>query len=173
MGTLTGDSSTNHQEFLSAFANAAIGVGRRIMLGKLGAFFPDKKFDNACRITHAYVDQRIDEAFADLNVQDDSSTEKNAHLMFLRELAEETKDRILIRDQVLNVLNAANDGAAIVISHIIFLLSRYSKVQDKLQKEVLATAGSDKPTYEMLKNMTYLRYVINESMHSKVYQSFS
>lgn len=82
-------------------------------------------------------------------------------LVFLRGLAKETDDRILIRHQVLNVLNAANDGASIIISNTIFLLSRHPQVQTKLRKE-LDTIGTGIPDYDAIKKLQYLRYVINE-----------
>jgi cytochrome P450 len=66
-------------------------------------------------------------------------------------------DRGLIVAQVLNALNVANDGAATVISHILFLLSRYPEVQSKLRAEV-AVIRAKSPQYQELKRMRYLRY---------------
>ena len=98
-----------------------------------------------------------------LQQQENVSVETNTRLTFINELVKETQDRVLIRDQILNVLNAANDGAAIVISHVLFLLSRYPKIQEALRNEMDSAAGGEQPTYETLKNMRYLRCVINES----------
>jgi cytochrome P450 len=165
--TLMGNSSLDHQAFLDSFTAAAQGVGKRILLGKLKFLFPDKKFKEACHSIFKFIDSRIDQTFDYLKTQElakKTSSEEKEPLVFIRELAKQTKDRGLIAAQVLNVLNAANDGAAIVISHIIFFLSRYPEVQKKLREEI-SVIGDKKPDYEQLRNMKYLRYIINESQY--------
>ncbi|KAE8441932.1 hypothetical protein EG329_004140 [Mollisiaceae sp. DMI_Dod_QoI] len=162
VGTLIENSSVDHKEFMSALAEADAGVGKRFLLGKLRVLFPDKKFEEACRVTHNYVDHRIDAYFRSV-AEGKRSNDENKRLVLLDEVAKETTDRKLIRSQVLNILQAAGDGAAIIISNTLFLLSRHPKVEETLRQEI-ASIGGQLPTYEMLKSMKYLRRVISESL---------
>jgi len=150
---------------MEALNNAVAGCGKRFFFGKLRVLFPrDKKFENACRVVHRYVDQRIDAYFDSVAEGKVTRTEENhERLVLLNELAKETDDRLLIRSQVLNVLQAAEDGAAIIISNTLYFLSRHPEVQDKLRKEVSTFEGQI-PTYDTLKSLKYLRQVINESL---------
>lgn len=157
VNTLTGKSTLDHQVFLDSFTAAAEGVGRRLMLGKLNFLFPDKEFNQACMYIFKFVNKRLDETFLYLRTQEAKLSEGNERLVFMRELAKQTDDRGLIAAQVLNVLNAANDGAAIVISHILFLLSRYPEVQNKLRAEMVAI-GAKKPEYEELKKKVFEKH---------------
>lgn len=63
--------------------------------------------------------------------------DEEQRLVLLNELAKETDDRKLIRSQVLNILQAAEDGAAIVISNTLLLLSRHPKVLDSLKRSCI------------------------------------
>jgi len=162
VGTLTENPSIDHKEFLGPLSDADAGVGKRFLLGKLRFLFRDKKFDNACKVTHRYVNERIDAYFESVSKGKDSADDDH-RLVLLNELAKGTTDKKLIRSQVLNILQAAEDGAAIVTSNTLFLLSRYPKAQEALREEVASINGQI-PTYEMLKSMKYLRKVINESL---------
>lgn len=122
------------------------------MLGKLKFLFPDRDFNDACRYIFKFVNKGIDETFLHLKGEGKVTSQKAERLVFIRELARQTNDRELIAFQVLNVLNAANDGAAIVISHMLFFLSRYTEVQRKLRDEVAVIEGNI-PEYDELKNM--------------------
>ncbi|KUJ17437.1 n-alkane-inducible cytochrome P450 [Mollisia scopiformis] len=162
VGTLTENSSVDHKKFLGALSDADAGVGKRFLLGKLRFFLRDKNFDKACQIAHKYVDERIDAYFNTVATRKSSSQEPQP-LVLLNELAKETDDRKLIRSQILNILQAAEDGAAIIISNTLFLLSRHPDVQRTLREEI-STINAQIPTFEVLKSMKYLRKVINESL---------
>ena len=131
-------------------------------------FVKDKEFDEACRAVHEFADKQIDAALKYVQSSDTkinsmvAGMEKPDRFVFLHELAKETDDRIVLRDQILNVLNAGHESAAIVTSRALFLLSRQRDIWRKLRAEVLK-AGPGKPNYDQLKSMKYLRYVINES----------
>ncbi len=61
---------------------------------------------------------------------------------------------------------------AIVTSYVSFLLSRHPAVWRRLRKEVVLLDGRE-PTFEQLKSMNYLRWVINESEISYLIKSAS
>jgi cytochrome P450 len=90
-----------------------------------------------------------------------SKSEKS--FTFLHALACFTRDPKVIRDQVVSVLLAGRDTTAATLSWTFYELSRYPKVYAKLRKEILQTVGpTQAPTYEHLKNMTYLKHTLNE-----------
>lgn len=82
--------------------------------------------------------------------------------VLLGDLVEAGVERSYIRDQVLGVFFPARDTTAIAVGNNFFHPARDPRVWTKLRAEVLAI---DQPlTFEYLKSLKYLRYVINEGM---------
>lgn len=81
--------------------------------------------------------------------------------LFLPELVSQTNDKIKIRTEALSVLFAGTDTTAALLINVFFELSRQPDVWARLSSEV-DTLHGQKPTYEQLKNMKYLRAVLNE-----------
>ena len=84
---------------------------------------------------------------------------------FLHNIARFTRDPKVIRDQLMAVLIAGRDTTAATLSWTIYELANYPDVYKKLRNEVLAIVGTSKtPTYEDLKDMTYLTHTLNETL---------
>lgn len=84
---------------------------------------------------------------------------------FLHSLANFTRDPKVIRDQVVAVLLAGRDTTAATLSWFMYEISRYPEIVKKLREEILVTVGPTRaPTYDDLKNMTYLKHAINETL---------
>ncbi len=63
------------------------------------------------------------------------------------------------------VLIAGRDTTAATLSWTIYELANYPDIFQKLRNEVLAIVGTSKtPTYEDLKNMSYLTHTLNETL---------
>jgi cytochrome P450 len=91
----------------------------------------------------------------------EDETEKKT---FTHSLSEFTRDRKVMRDQLVSTLLAGRDTTACTLSWLFYELSYHPEIYTKLRKEVLDTIGQhEKPTYEDLKNMKYLQHCINES----------
>ncbi|KZT03032.1 cytochrome P450 [Laetiporus sulphureus 93-53] len=85
--------------------------------------------------------------------------------IFLEYLAEQTEDRKLIQDQLLNILLASRDTTSSLLTFITYFLAMHPDVAQKLRKEVLEYCGADgTPTFETIKSMRYMRAVINETL---------
>ena len=57
---------------------------------------------------------------------------------------------------------AGRDTTAATLTFVIYFLSMYPDVMDRLRKEVLDKVGAGKrPTYDDIREMKYLRAVIN------------
>lgn len=76
-----------------------------------------------------------------------------------------TRDRKIIRDQLTSVLFAGSDTTASALTWVFFELARHPEVVAKLRSVILATIGPERqPTYQEIKDMKYLTYVINETL---------
>jgi cytochrome P450 len=87
--------------------------------------------------------------------------QKTERYVFLNELAKSTNDPKQLRDELLNILLAGRDTTASLLSHTWHALARRPDVWAKLKAEVDALGGKA-PDYETLRDMKYLKFVLNE-----------
>ncbi|KAL4063269.1 cytochrome P450 [Scleroderma yunnanense] len=81
----------------------------------------------------------------------------------LDHLVNYTEDPVVIRDEILNIMIAGRDTTATTLTFTIYRLSQHPEVLQRLRAEILDKVGkSRRPTYEDLREMKYLRAVINE-----------
>lgn len=83
--------------------------------------------------------------------------------VFLYELISQTSDIVKIRDELLNILLAGRDTTASLLSNVWFELSKRPEIVARLREDVDALDG-EIPSLEQLKDMKYLRAVLNESL---------
>jgi len=130
----------------------------------------DQRYRQACADVHAYADQFVTKALEFRRQQslypekdqEKSNGDTKKRYVFINELAKDTEDPIVLRDQIVNMLLAARDTTAGLISFAFFMLARNQRVWDKLRAEVL-TCWTYPLTYDAVQEMTYLRYVLQES----------
>ena len=91
-----------------------------------------------------------------------SIKEKPAKYILAYELAQKTKDRVDIRNQLLNIFMPAHDATAVALTNVFFNLARHPAVWAKLGKDVLGL-GSSELTVETLKSIQHLQNIINET----------
>lgn len=88
----------------------------------------------------------------------------SSRYIFLDHLLAATQDRTVIRSELLNILLAGRDTTAALLSNVLWDLPRHPDVLARLREEITTIVGPDSlPTYEQLKEMKYLRAIINES----------
>lgn len=85
---------------------------------------------------------------------------------FIHALARYTRDRKVMRDQLLALLLAGRDTTAGTLSWLFLELAKNPKVVEKLRTEIVQFLGNDgrPPTYQDIKDMKYLTHVINETL---------
>ncbi|KAI9570041.1 cytochrome P450 monooxygenase CYP63 [Boletus coccyginus] len=83
---------------------------------------------------------------------------------FLQHLADSTQDVGMIRDQLLNILLAARDTTACLLTYVTYFLALHPNVARKLREEVLEVCGYNTPTYETIKKLRYMKAVIDETL---------
>ncbi|KAI6140938.1 cytochrome P450 [Pisolithus thermaeus] len=76
-----------------------------------------------------------------------------------------TEDPAIIRDEIVNILIAARDTTASTLTFLVYMLSQHPEVLKSLRAEVLSKVGnSGRPTYDDVREMKYMRAVINETL---------
>ena len=75
------------------------------------------------------------------------------------------QDPDIIRDETLNILLAGRDTTACTLTFAVYRLAEHPDVMQRLRAEVLSMVGrTRRPTYEDIRNMKFLRAVINETL---------
>jgi cytochrome P450 len=160
------DDDISMKEVGEAFDYASKEVFARSNLGLLIYFYWNPKFTRACMLLDAYIKGFVDKAInfrasaKPIDVEDGNHFGKKRYI-FLEELAKDTSDRKLLRDQLAGSLAAGRDTTAGLLTTTFWLLARHPQALQTLRKEVAQLEG-DLPTYEQLNSMTYLRWVLNE-----------
>ncbi|KAL4918697.1 cytochrome P450 [Aspergillus aurantiobrunneus] len=152
------------QNFADVFNTAMKYLNlRSISLGFYWMVNP-KKFRDANRRVHEVVDYYVYKA---IEAKRNPEKKEPGRYIFADGLAAETEDPKVLRDNMLNILLAGRDTTASLLSSAFFFLARHPTVWDKLRHVVVEEFGdSQNPkgdiTHARLKNVLYLRYVLNE-----------
>ncbi len=164
VGCLTPDKvSNNAHHFLKAYNYGQLIVGKRLHLPQWNILTRDKRFRDSCKIAHDFVDAYITRA--QLNTSLNGCEEgKSQRFVLAQELVDRTTDKNDIRNQLLNVFLPAHEAVGVALTNVFFNLARNPRVYDKLRVETLAAGeGQADWTFERLKSLKYLQYVINET----------
>ena len=154
--------SSTSKAVSEAFNYTSQAVAFRLQMGTISFLFPDKKFKKSLSLIHEYVDYFVDKAIEYRASDEKESKGKVGKYVYLRELAKDTGDRRVLRDQIVSILAAGRDTTAALLSLSFWLLLRHPKVVERLREEI-APLGGHPPTYEQLKGMSYLRWILDES----------
>lgn len=176
--SLKSDASSDEKEFAEAFNLAQEYLMKRYRLLDLYFLIGGRKFVNACKKVHKFVDGIVARGLADLaNTKQDQPD----RYLFLDVVAQDSQDQYAVRDQLLNILLAGRDTTACLLSWTLYvnsynlmrstntensrLLVRHPAVLTKLRDEIEAVMdGKAELTREELKKMTYLSNILKESM---------
>ncbi|KAF8063490.1 cytochrome P450 monooxygenase CYP63 [Lyophyllum atratum] len=154
--------------FTGAFEMAQQIVTTRARIGYLWPLFEifGDKMIPYMEVVQKWLDPLVGQALADkAHSQKAGISNGIADKTFLQHLVDSTDDPILIRDQLLSMLLAARDTTACVLTYITYFMAIYPHVAERLRAEVLEHCGpSAPPTYDQIKNLKYMRAVINETM---------
>lgn len=144
------------------------GLRVRVMMTKMLFLHRNKAWFAAVKRTRDFMDKHIDKVFADLEAEKrtgkkalDANGRERTDLLYTM-APHGPKDREDFRSQILNVFFSSNETTSILLSNVFFALARDPRVYAKLRKEVLSH-GDGPITWEQLRSMAYLRYVLNES----------
>lgn len=162
---LRSPAGSEQQLFGQAFDFAQTELNFRLRLGPFVWLYRNKDFDRACVRVHNFVDRFVAKAleFRRESLAGGKANEEKqkGKYIFMNELALATDDPIQIRSEILNILLAGRDTTAGLLSNTFHVLARRPDVWAKLKYEV-DQLGGKRPDYETLRNMKYLKHVLNE-----------
>lgn len=161
--TLTGNDGFKSR-FAQAFNRSQEEIAMGVRSGKINKRFRSKQFAEDCKFVHDFVDTYVEKGLAYRRALDSEGIKEDGgagRYVFLHELVKATTDPIQIRSELLNVLLAGRDTTASLLSDVFFELARRPDVWAKLQAEI-GTLDGEKPTFQQLKDMKYLKAVLNE-----------
>ncbi|KAH7904253.1 cytochrome P450 [Hygrophoropsis aurantiaca] len=161
--------------FAHAFAEAQIAAAYR---GSFGSFwrlfeFGSDRIKKHMNICYQFIDPILKEALQKKkdtkklagNNADAKEREVNEGETLLDHLVNYTEDPVVIRDEILNIMIAGRDTTAGTLTFIVYMLSQHPKVLLRLREEILNKIGSSKrPSYDEMRDMKYMRAVINETL---------
>jgi cytochrome P450 len=146
----------------SAFANAFNYVQHvQSIITRVGDFqwlIPRGKFNKGIAVVNKYVELFIEDALSLSPEELEKRTKSDEGYTFLHALASNTRDRKVLRDQIVAVLLAGRDTTACTLSWLFYELSNKPEIVQKLRDEILRVVGpTAQPTYDDLKSMKYLQ----------------
>jgi cytochrome P450 len=154
-------------KFADAFYNAQRVQSIIARVGPLNWAVPRNRmgFYDSIKTVDEFVSLYIDRALA---LSPEELSQKSNHdegYTFLHAIAGYTRDRQMLRDQLVSVLLAGRDTTACTLTWAIYHLSLSPSITAKLRQEIIDTVGlSEKPSYQHLKDMKYLQHVLNETL---------
>ncbi|KAL8852436.1 MAG: hypothetical protein Q9221_002666 [Calogaya cf. arnoldii] len=175
-GALSNSTSKDSHAFMEAFNHAMFGSGFRIALGPFKFLYQNAKWQEACKTTHAFADKYVQKALEyrqsvfsgsslindKNNINMDESRFPTRSKPLLYHLALQTSSPLTLRNEILQVLMAAEGTTAALLSNVFFLLARHPSIYEKLRQEVLALGGEE-PDFDRLSHMKYLQNVLKET----------
>ncbi|KJX99423.1 cytochrome p450 like protein [Zymoseptoria brevis] len=164
-GSGVGSLKNGETEFALAFAEAQRVQSIIARAGPMNVLVPRKSFNEAVKILNDFTGRFIDEALALPQHELEKKTKSDEGFTFLHALASYTRDRTILRDQLVAVLLAGRDTTACTLSWLFYELSTHPEIVKKLRQEILSVVGPDEePTYDHLKAMRYLTHTMNETL---------
>lgn len=110
------------------------------------------------KVINEFVNPYIEETLHFTPEELSTKTKTEEGYTFLHALASFTRDRTVLRDQLVAVLLAGRDTTASTLSWTFYEMARHPGVWKKLREEIIQTVGLEQPpTYSDLKNMKYLQ----------------
>ncbi|KAG8882384.1 hypothetical protein FRB98_003737 [Tulasnella sp. 332] len=164
------DSASDYLGFVEASIKVNIHAVRRFSLPAVLWAAQDFFHDPMARpmdVIHEYLEPFAREALDRKRQRQEKGQmlAEDGYETYAEHLAASTDDVILIRDQLLNMLMAARDTTAILLSCACYLLARHPDVMAGLRDEILQHYSTSKlPTYKDMKSLKLLRAVLNETL---------
>ncbi|KAF8829968.1 hypothetical protein HHX47_DHR2000231 [Lentinula edodes] len=161
------------RDFSNAFLEAQEAVSSRERFSMIWPVLEIHKdrTKEPMKVINAFIQPIVDEAVAKMRSQKELgqmsglAADIDDNETLLDHLVKQTEDPVVLKDETLNILIAGRDTTAATLTFVIYFLSMYPETMDRLRKEILEKVGpSQRPTYDDIRDMKFLRAVINETL---------
>nr|AVZ23851.1 cytochrome P450 [Thanatephorus cucumeris] len=164
-----GKPADDSASFAAAFSRAQGQVMQRFGLAMFWPWmelFWDRTAEDM-KIINAYVTPILKkklERGSDIESKPTNEGDQDADTL-LDHLVKFTQDESVIKDEIINILVAARDTTATTLTFAVYILAENPAIMNRLRDEIIGRLGtSNHPTPDDLKEMKYLRAVINETL---------
>ncbi|GBE84580.1 Cytochrome P450 52A3-B [Sparassis crispa] len=163
-------SAATAESFASAFAGAQHVIASRT---RIGWVWPLLEITGERTVPHMrVVDAFLGPILAEALRKKEQRAREGKQLdtdegegTLLDHLVQFTDDPVVLHDEVLNILIAGRDTTASTLTTLVYFLSMHPAVLQRLRAEILQHVGPRRrPTYDDIREMKYLRAVLNETM---------
>jgi cytochrome P450 len=159
---------TGHNDFAYLFNEGQQWIMWKLRWKKLAQIWAPQAMVDVNNAVHEFVDRYVHMALNREKYPLPAASSKK--YIFLDAVAQTNRDPKALRDQMLNILLAGRDTTAGLIGWTVYLLARHPHIYKKLRDELESAFGTRergvwrRPTFEGLKDVVYLRYVLNEGL---------
>ncbi|KAF9530383.1 cytochrome P450 [Crepidotus variabilis] len=165
---LSASSTDSSQRFANALAGAQIAILQRARFADIWPIFEMKK-DNLLphlKEVHSLIDPIVRQAIQDKRQRvANHGGSKVEEETLLQHLVNSTEDPTMLRDEIMSLLLAGRDTTASLISFVVYMLAEHPPIMHRLRTEILSRVGSSqRPSYEDIRDMKFLRAVLNETL---------
>lgn len=155
----------NAEGFAEAFNKAQEYLAARSRAVVFYWMINPKEFRDANKRVHEVVDHYVQLALE--SRRNPEKKQPGGRYIFAEALAAENDNPKVLRDNMLNILLAGRDTTASLLSSTFFYLARHPNVWIKLRQVIVDAFGDaehpkEEITQTKLKDIPYLRYVLNE-----------
>ncbi|THV01187.1 cytochrome P450 monooxygenase pc-2 [Dendrothele bispora CBS 962.96] len=166
-------------KFVTAFAQGQQAVTLRSIRGKYWRLFEFWKDEAAGyrKDVEEFVNPILDEAIKSLKRKEKGDMESGSGSGSIKDVGEEETFlehlvKKVIMDELLNILLAARDTTASLLTFSVYVLTQRPDIVARLKSEISEKVGfARRPTYEDTREMKYLRAFLNETL--RLYPSVS
>jgi cytochrome P450 len=156
------DAPHSSSEFITAFHDALYYTMFKMLLGRVWPLLPQKKYLDACKKAHEYLDYYICQALSEQKSEDikDSHAKKQS---LLASLSSQSDDLTFIRAQILQGMMASQETTSALLGNAFILLSRNPKYWEQVRAEAIST-GSMESDFDTLLNLKTIHNVLLETL---------
>ncbi|KAJ4490749.1 cytochrome P450 monooxygenase pc-1 [Lentinula aciculospora] len=127
------------------------------------------KTEKPMKVLNGFIQPIVNEAVAKMRSQKEcgemKGPDEEEKETLLDQLVKQTDDPVVLKDETLNILIAGRDTTAATLTFVVYFLSMYPDTMDRLREEIFEKVGpSKRPTYDDIRDMKFLRAVINETL---------
>jgi cytochrome P450 len=142
------------QQFVDDYMVCSEEIIQQMQLGPLHSLKFNFAAKRAKKRVYEYLDGFIEESL--------NNSEGGSGSSFLTEMMAIANDRKGLSHHILHILLASRDTTSGLLGNLFFFLAKKPEIYAKLRDDVLRAAGQEPPTASQLKDMTYLKWCVNE-----------